>query len=71
MNKNKIYKNQDVPEHFIDEKVVGIIGYGNQGRAQALNLKDSGLKVIIGLRKNSQSKIKSHKDGFSDELPIF
>ena len=70
MNKNKIYKNQDVPEHFIDEKVVGIIGYGNQGRAQALNLKDSGLKVVIGFRKNSQSKIKSHKDGFSDVLDI-
>ena len=56
MNRNKIYKEQDVLENLLEDKVVGIIGYGNQGRAQALNLKDSGVKTIIGLRKTSKSK---------------
>ena len=38
MNKNKIYTDQDVLDNLLDKKIVGIIGYGNQGRAQALNL---------------------------------
>lgn len=70
MNKNKIYKEKDVLENLLEDKVVGIIGYGNQGRAQALNLKDSGIKTIIGLRKLSKSKIKAQKDGFSNILSI-
>jgi len=44
-------------------KVIAIIGYGNQGRAQALNLRDSGLNVIIGNRKDEYRKI-AEKDGF-------
>ena len=35
--------------------MVGVIGYGNQGRAQALNLKDSGIDVAVGLRRASSS----------------
>ena len=38
-------------------KRVAILGYGNQGRAQALNLKDSGIDVIVGLRGGSGSTI--------------
>ncbi len=59
-------------EHFYDpdanleilrKKTLGIIGYGNQGRAQALNLRDSGLEVIVGsLRDGSASQ--AEKDGF-------
>ena len=46
----------------ISNKKIAIIGYGNQGRAQALNLKDSGLNLKIGLRKNSKSKEKVERD---------
>jgi len=49
----KIYKDADL--NLIKNKSIGIIGYGNQGRAQALNLLDSGMNVSIGLRKESSS----------------
>ena len=44
-------------------KRIAILGYGNQGRAQALNLKDSGLDVVVGLRDGSPSKAKAEADG--------
>jgi ketol-acid reductoisomerase len=44
----KIYYDKDVKKEYLEGKIVAIIGYGNQGRAQALNLHDSGLKVVIG-----------------------
>ena len=49
----KIYKDKDVFLDTIREMKVGIIGFGNQGRAQALNLRDSGIAVTIGLRDGS------------------
>ena len=59
----KLYKDKDVDTNLIKDKKFGIIGYGNQGRAQALNLFDSQLKVKIGLRTNSSSKSKVLNDG--------
>ena len=47
---------------ILKQKKIAIIGYGNQGRAQALNLKDSKLNIKIGLRKDSQSINKAQKD---------
>ena len=44
------YYDKDVDPKAIANKTIAVIGYGNQGRGQALNLKDSGLNVIIGLR---------------------
>jgi len=44
----KIYYDKDVKKEYLEGKTVAIIGYGSQGRAQALNLHDSSLKVIIG-----------------------
>jgi len=44
----KIYYDQDVKKEYLKGKTVAVIGYGNQGRAQALNLHDSGVKVVIG-----------------------
>jgi len=44
----KIYYDKDVKKEYLEGKIVAIIGYGNQGRAQALNLHDSGIKVVIG-----------------------
>lgn len=46
----------------LEGKRVAIIGYGNQGRAQALNLKDSGVDVVVGLRGGSPSVAKAHTD---------
>ena len=51
----KIYKDRDAELSLIRSKKVGIIGFGNQGRAQAMNLKDGGIDVCIGLRENSKS----------------
>jgi len=50
-------------------KRVAIIGYGNQGRAQALNLKDSGIDVVIGLRDSSPSREKVKSAGLRS-LPV-
>jgi len=47
----------------ISKRTIAVIGYGNQGRSQALNLRDSGLKVIIGNLKDNYSQ-KAEEDGF-------
>jgi ketol-acid reductoisomerase len=43
----KIYYDHDADISLLDDKRIGIIGYGNQGRAQALNMRDSGIKDIL------------------------
>ena len=60
----EIFHETDGNLSFINSKVISIIGYGNQGRAQALNLRDSGLNVIIG---NIEDNYKDFalKDGFN------
>jgi ketol-acid reductoisomerase len=50
-------------------KTIAVIGYGSQGHAQALNMKDSGLKVIIGLRPGSKSE-KEAKDAGFEVYPV-
>ena len=65
----KIIHNNDVSIDVLKSMKIGIIGYGNQGRAQALNLKDRGLKIKIGLRDNSKSIELASEDGFvSDSI---
>ena len=51
---------------ILNDKTIGIIGYGNQGRAQALNLRDSGLNVIVG---NIEDKYK--KNALKDNFPVY
>jgi len=60
----KIYQDKDAHLRYLNGKTISIIGYGSQGKAQALNLKDSGLNVIIGLPKKSKSIKIAEKDGF-------
>jgi ketol-acid reductoisomerase len=60
----KIYRDKDADLKYLKEMPIVIIGYGSQGRAQALNLKDSGLQVIVGLNKKSKSIKIAKKDGF-------
>ena len=50
MNIPKIYKDKDASLEYLKSKKVGIIGFGNQGKAQALNLRDSGINVQVGGR---------------------
>ncbi len=59
----KVYYNGDANEAYIQGKKVAIIGYGSQGHAHAQNLRDSGVDVIIGLRKG-KSWEKAEQDGF-------
>ncbi len=68
MKNNKIIIDSNATLDVLKNKRIAIIGYGNQGRAQALNLKDSNLDVIIGLRDNSESKKKVHKDGLRSKV---
>ena len=53
----KTYHDQDADLSLIQSKKVAIIGYGSQGHAHALNLKDSGVEVRVGLRADSQNSI--------------
>ncbi len=61
----KMYYEKDCDLSKLDGKVVAIIGYGSQGHAHALNLRDSGVNVIIGLRKGGKSWPLAEKDGFA------
>jgi ketol-acid reductoisomerase len=64
----KIYYDQDTDLGFLRDKTIGVIGYGNQGRAQALNLRDSGLRVIVGVRAD-ETRQQAIADG-QDVFPI-
>ena len=60
----KIYTNKDAPITPIKKKTLAVIGFGSQGHAHALNLKDSGCNVVIGLYKKSKSREVAKKLGF-------
>src|ERR1700693_1279666 len=49
--------------NLLDDKTVAIIGYGSQGHAHALNLKDSGVDVVVGLREDSSSVAAAREHG--------
>ena len=59
----KVYKEKDVNFDLLKDKTIAILGYGSQGHAHALNLKDSGCNVIVGLRKDSKSIEKAKAAG--------
>jgi len=59
----KTWKDSDISLDPIKDQIIAIIGYGIQGDAQANNLKDSGLKVIIGLKEGGSSWSKATNDG--------
>lgn len=61
-----IYYDKDANLSMFEKKTISIIGYGIQGRAQALNAKESGLNIIVGLRTNTSNSYKQAvADGFS------
>jgi ketol-acid reductoisomerase len=64
-----IYYEEDVDRAHIDEKTVAVIGYGSQGHAHALNLHESGVDVIVGLREGSSSRAEAEEAGLRVAAP--
>ena len=60
----KIYYQEDCNLNLLKGKKIAVIGYGSQGHAHALNLKESGLDVVVGLYKGSKSWAKAEAQGF-------
>ena len=58
-----LYYDQDADLSLLEGKTIAVIGYGSQGHAHALNARDSGQTVIIGLHEGSKSKAKAEADG--------
>lgn len=61
---SKIYYQEDCNLSMLDGQTIAIIGYGSQGHAHALNLKESGCNVIVGLYEGSRSWKKAEEQGF-------
>ena len=62
---SKILYNKDADIKILKKKTIAIIGYGSQGHAHARNLHDSGMKVVVGLRKGSAFWKRAEKDGLN------
>ncbi|MBY0402642.1 MAG: ketol-acid reductoisomerase [Cyanobacteria bacterium] len=60
-----ILYDKDIDFSPLKGKTIAMMGYGNQGRPQSLNLKDSGLSVIVGLRETSKYRAQALEEGFS------
>lgn len=60
------YYDKDAHLDCLSDRCIGLIGYGNQGQAHALNLRDSGLSVWVGSRENSAARERATADGFNE-----
>src|SRR5258708_30755931 len=60
----KIYSDKDGDLNVLKNKTVAVIGFGSEGHAHALNLKESGVKVIVGLYPGSKSRVVAEEKGF-------
>ncbi len=65
----KVYYDSDADLTLLSDKTVAIIGYGSQGHAHALNLRDSGVKVVVGLQPGSKSRAAAEAEGLSVFTP--
>lgn len=59
------YYDNDADLNVLSGKTIAVIGYGSQGHAHALNLKESGADVVVGLHKNSSSRRKAEREGLT------
>lgn len=65
----QMYSESDVDTSILADRRIAILGYGSQGRAHALNLKDSGFDVVVGLRSTGASWAKATADGLAVQEP--
>jgi ketol-acid reductoisomerase len=65
----RLYSQKDVDKKALKGARIAVLGYGSQGRAHALNLKDSGFDVVVGVRKKGASWKKAKKDGLEVAEP--
>ena len=66
----KLYGQKDVDKKALKGARIAILGYGSQGRAHALNLKDSGFDVVVGVRKNGKGWKKAKREGLAVAEPL-
>ena len=66
----KVYYESDADLSLLRDKTVAIIGYGSQGHAHALNLRDSGVSVIVGLQPGSKSQAAAEAEGLKVYTPF-
>ncbi|MFK3985620.1 NAD(P)-dependent oxidoreductase, partial [Micromonospora sp. NPDC050397] len=59
----EVYYDEDVDLSVIQGRKVAVLGYGSQGHAHALSLRDSGVDVVIGLPEGSKSRVKAEEQG--------
>jgi ketol-acid reductoisomerase len=59
----EIFYDKDADLSIIQGRKVAVIGFGSQGHAHSLNLKDSGVDVVVGLQEGSKSKAKAEEQG--------
>ena len=60
-----MYFETDINMRALDDLCVAVIGYGSQGRGQSLNLRDSGVNVVVGLRKGGKSWKVAEAEGWT------
>jgi ketol-acid reductoisomerase len=65
----KMYSEADVDTAVLKDRQITILGYGSQGRAHALNLRDSGFRVVMGLRRGGASWAQAEADGLTVREP--
>ena len=65
MDNLKIFTDKDINVNLIKQYKIAVIGFGSQGYGQAMNLKDSGCDVVLGLRPNGASDVKAKDYGFT------
>jgi ketol-acid reductoisomerase len=66
----KLYTEADVDTGALRGEKIAVLGYGSQGRAHAMNLRDSGYDVVIGVRPDGKTTPKAQRDGFTVKAPV-
>jgi ketol-acid reductoisomerase len=66
----QLYSSKEVDKKALKGARIAVLGYGSQGRAHALNLKDSGFNVVVGVRKSGKSWKQAKRDGLSVAEPV-
>jgi len=65
----QLYSETDVDTGCLQDRQITVLGYGSQGRAHALNLRDSGFSVVVGLRRSGASWARAEADGLTVKEP--